>query len=55
MLQHLTNCDSLLDIAIQHQPDQVDALLAHDPRNTQIMVHDLVNRVEWVLFVDDGV
>lgn len=55
MLQHLTDCNSLLNIAVQHQSDQIDALLAHDPRNAQIVVHDLIYGVERVLFVDDGV
>lgn len=55
MLQHLADRDPLLDIAIEHQPNQVDALLAHDPRHPQIVVHDLVNAVKRVLLVDDGV
>lgn len=55
MLQHLANRDPLLDITIEHQPHQIDALLAHNPRHAQIVVHDLVNAIERILLVDDGV
>lgn len=36
-------------------PHQVDALFAHHPWHAQVMVHDLVDGVEGVLFVNDGV
>jgi hypothetical protein len=55
MLQHLADRDPFLDIAIEHQPDQIDALLAHNPWHAQIVVHDLVNAIERVFLVDDGV
>jgi hypothetical protein len=55
MFQHLADRDPLLDIAVEHEPDQVDALLAHHPRHAQIVVHDLVNAIERILLVDNGV
>lgn len=55
MLQHLADRNPLLDITVQHQSDQVNALLAHDPRNAQVVVHNLVNGVERIFLVDDGV
>ena len=55
MLEDLADGDALLHVAVQHEPDQVDALLAHDPGDAQVVVHDLVNGVEGVFLVDDGV
>lgn len=55
MIQYLANRDSLLHISIQHQPYQINTLLAHYPRHAQIMIHDFVNRVEGVLLVDNSV
>jgi hypothetical protein len=55
MLQDLTDRNSLLDIAIQHETYKIDAFFAHDPGYSEVMVHDFVYAVERVLFVDDGV
>lgn len=55
MLQHGPNRDSPLDIAIKHQTHKINALLAHNPRHAQIMVHDLIDAVEGVFLVDDCV
>jgi hypothetical protein len=55
MFEYLTDRDSLLYIAIQHHAHQVDALLAHHPWHPQVVVHDLVNTIKRILFVDDGV
>lgn len=55
MLQHLLNRHPLCDIPIQHLADEIDARLAHHIRHAQIAVHDLIDAVEGVFFVYDGV
>ena len=55
MFQYLGDRNSLLNIAVQHQPHEINALFGHDPWHSKIMVHDLVDAIERVLFVDDGV
>jgi len=55
MLQHAANRDPLLDIAIEHQPDQINTLLAHDPGDAQVVVHNFVNAIKGIFLVDDGV
>jgi len=55
MVQNLTYRDPLLDIPIEHQAYKVDALLAHDPRHSEVVIHDLVYTIERILFVNDGV
>jgi hypothetical protein len=51
----LTDCNPLLDIAVEHESYEVDAFFAHDPWNSQVVIHDLVYAIERVFFVDDGV
>ena len=55
MIQDVLDADAALDVAIEHLTDQVDAVLAHDVRDAQVVVHDLVDAVERVLLVDDGI
>jgi hypothetical protein len=55
MLQHFRDADALIDVAVQHPSDQIDARLAHDVRHAQVVVHDLVDAVERVFLVDDCV
>ena len=55
MLENLADRDPLLHVAVQHEPHEIDALLAHDPGDTEVVVHDLVDGVEGVFLVDDGV
>jgi hypothetical protein len=55
VIQHLANRNPLIDIPIQHQPNQIDALFAHDIRHAQVVIHNLIDTVEGVLFVDDSV
>jgi hypothetical protein len=55
MLQDLTDRDPLFDIAIEHHAYQINALLTHDPGDAQIVVHNLVDTIERILLVDDGV
>ncbi len=55
MRQHPLNRQPLLHIPIEHPADQVDALVADGVRHAQVAVHDLVDGVEGVLLVDDGV
>lgn len=55
MLQHLIDIEAARDVADQHAADQIDALLTHDEGDPQVAVHDLVDAVERVLLVDDGI
>jgi hypothetical protein len=55
MRQHAFNINPATHISIEHCADQVNAVFAHDVGNAQIPIHDLVNAVEGVFFVDDRV
>ena len=55
VLENLADRDALLHVAVQHEPHKIDALLAHDPGDAEVVVHDLVDGVEGVFLVDDGV
>lgn len=55
MLEHGLDTDTAVDVAVEHLPDQVDTVLAHDVGDAEVVVHDLVDGVEGVLLVDDGV
>jgi hypothetical protein len=55
MLKHGLDANAPLNIPIEHFADKVNALLTHNIRYSKVMVHDLVDGVERVLFVDDGV
>ncbi len=46
---------SLIDIAVQHRLDELDARLAHDPGYAEFVVENFVDAVEGVFFVDEGV
>lgn len=55
MAKYFSNGDALVDISIEHQPHQVDAGITHNIRYSEIMVHDLVDRVEGIFFVNYGI
>jgi hypothetical protein len=55
MLQDLSNSNPLINIPIQHQSHKINASIAHNIRYSEIMIHNLVDRIERVFFVDDGV
>lgn len=55
MLHHRLNPNSPLDIPIQHLPNEVQIFVTHNVRYAKVVVHDLVDAVEGVLFVHDGV
>lgn len=55
MLQYFTDSYPLIDIPIEHQSDEIDTRIAHNIRNAQVMIHNLVDAVERVLLVDDCV
>lgn len=55
MLQHAFNADSATHISVEHCADQIDAVFTHDIWNAKVPVHDLVDAVERVLFIDDRV
>lgn len=55
MLQHLVNIVAFSDISIQHASNEVDTLLAQNIGYSQVTIHDLINTVEWILLVDNGV
>lgn len=55
MLQHTLDIDPSLHITVQHSSDQINAVIAHNIRHSQIVIHDFVNAVEWVLLIDNGI
>lgn len=55
MLEYGLDTNPAVDVAVEHFPDQVDTVLAHDVGDAEVVVHDLVDGVEGVLLVDDGV
>lgn len=55
MVQDLLDSHTRLDVAVQHQADQVNTIIAHDVRDTEVAVHDLIDAVERILLVDDGI
>lgn len=55
VLQNLGDGDASLDIAIEHQANQVQILFGHDIRYSQVVVHDLINAIEGILLVHNGV
>jgi len=55
MLPDLRYCEPLLHVAGKHRLDQVDAALAHDPRDAQFMVQDLINAVKRVFLVHESI
>ena len=55
MLLDLGNGISLIDFTVQHRLDKINRALAHDPGDAKLMIDDLVDAVERVFFVDEGV
>jgi hypothetical protein len=55
MLQHGLDPNPPLDVAIQHFANQINAVLAENVRHPKVVVHDLVDAIEGILLVDDGV
>jgi hypothetical protein len=56
MLEHLGNGQTVVDIAVQHLPNQINAGFREGKEgNAERVVEDLVDVVEWILLVDDGV
>ena len=51
MLHHLRDRMPLIDLPVQHCFDKINAGLAHDPRNAELVVHDLVDAVKGVFFI----
>ena len=45
----------LIDFTVQHRLDEINRPLAHDPGDAKLMIDDLVDAVERVFFVDEGV
>ncbi len=55
MILNSANVQSFLNITIQHRLYQLDRRLGHDPGDAEFVVEDLVDAVEGVFFVDEGV
>jgi hypothetical protein len=56
MFHHFRDRDSLVNIAIQHLADKVNACFGErDKRHAERVVEDFFNVVEWVFLVDDRV
>jgi hypothetical protein len=56
MLHNFRDRQAVVNIPIKHLPDQINAFLRERQEwYPERMVQDLIDVVEWVLFVDDGV
>lgn len=56
MLKHLRDGQPVIDVAVQHLADQIDTIFREwEKGDAERMVKDLVNVVERILLVDDGV
>lgn len=56
VLEHLSNGQTVVDVAVQHLADQINASFREGKEgDTEGVVENLVNIVEWVLLVDDRV
>lgn len=55
MFHNLCDRQSLIYVAVQHRFDKVDRVLAHDPWDPKLSVHDFVDAVKWVFLVYERV
>lgn len=55
MLHNLRDRVSLVDVPIEHGFDQIDGCVTHNPRDAELVVHDFVDAVKRVFFVDESV
>jgi len=56
MLQDFRDGDSTVHISIEHSPDQMDATVGkRKERDSKWMIQYLVDVVEWVFFINNGV
>ena len=55
VIQHLLDSRSRAHVPVQHLFDEIDTWLTHHVWDSQVAIHDLVDAVERVLFVDYGV
>lgn len=55
MLQDCLNTNSSFHISIEHLSDEIQVVVAHDIRYSQVVVHNLVDAIERIFFVHDGV
>lgn len=56
MSEHFSNGESVVNVAIEHRADEVNAIFRERKEgNAEGVVKDLIDVVERVLFVDNGV
>lgn len=55
MLTDFFNGQALRNIAVQHGPDKANASSAHNPWHAKFTIQDLIDAVERIFLIDDGV
>lgn len=56
MLEHLGDGQTVVNVAVQHLADQIDAGVGErEEGDAEGLIEDLVDIVEWVLLVNDRV
>lgn len=56
VFKHFSNCESVVNVAIEHRADEVNAIFRERKEgNSEGVVKDLIDVVERVLFVDNCV
>jgi len=55
MLEYAFDVNPAIHISIEHCADQINAVFAHYVWYTEVSVHNLVDAVERIFFVNDGI
>jgi hypothetical protein len=56
VFEHFSDCEAIVDVAIEHCPDEVNACFRERKEgDAEWVVEDFVDVVEGVLLVDNGI
>lgn len=55
VVHYLCNREALVDVPIEHRLDQIDRRLTQNPRYSKLVIHNLVDAVERIFFVHEGI
>jgi hypothetical protein len=56
VFKHFSDCKSVINVTVEHRADKVDAVFREGKEgDSEGVVEDLVNIVEWVLLIDNGI
>lgn len=55
MVEDILDANTPLHVSVEHLPNEIQAVLAHDVRHAQVVIHNLIDTIERILFVHDRV